>query len=61
MANKSSAAQSGHAAFVRRSELLFVRCQPTRWCGVLTDCGTVDGMDAAIEPQGRVHGVSRKR
>ncbi|MGK3148643.1 hypothetical protein WAU26_21040 [Xanthomonas phaseoli pv. dieffenbachiae] len=35
--------------------------QPTVWRGVLTDCGTVGGMDAAIEPHGRVHGVSRER
>ncbi|CAJ25264.1 hypothetical protein XCV3533 [Xanthomonas euvesicatoria pv. vesicatoria str. 85-10] len=24
--------------------------QPTFWCGVLAACGTVGGMDAAIEP-----------
>ncbi|MEA9788203.1 hypothetical protein VDF90_13295, partial [Xanthomonas campestris pv. raphani] len=24
--------------------------QRTIWCGVLADCGTVGGMDAAIEP-----------
>ncbi|MCD0281094.1 hypothetical protein JWH04_19505 [Xanthomonas melonis] len=46
---------------VRRSEPLFVGCQPAVWCGVLADCGTVGGMDAAIEPHGRVHGVSRER
>nr|WP_080580583.1 hypothetical protein [Xanthomonas phaseoli] len=23
---------------------------PTVWCGVAADCGTVGGMDAAIEP-----------
>ncbi|QCZ64390.1 hypothetical protein CAB38_20255 [Xanthomonas citri pv. punicae] len=34
---------------------------PTVWCGVLADCRTVGGMDAAIEPHGRVHGVSGER
>ncbi|MFW3174648.1 hypothetical protein EX530_08175 [Xanthomonas phaseoli] len=27
--------------------------QPTVWCGVLAACGTVGGMDAAIEPTRR--------
>ncbi|AZR33256.1 hypothetical protein NX08_000685 [Xanthomonas vasicola] len=35
--------------------------RPTTWCGVLAACGTVGGMDAAIEPHGRVYGVSRER
>ncbi|RBK07419.1 hypothetical protein BRO05_02145, partial [Xanthomonas oryzae pv. oryzae] len=35
--------------------------QPTVWCSVLANCGTVGGMDAAIERHGRVHGVSRER
>ncbi|SYZ50122.1 hypothetical protein CPBF426_03560 [Xanthomonas arboricola pv. juglandis] len=26
--------------------------RPTVWCGVLTDCGTLGGMDAAMEPPG---------
>ncbi len=29
---------------------LFKNHQRTIWCGVLADCGTVGGMDAAIEP-----------
>ncbi|MFW3176168.1 hypothetical protein EX530_16225 [Xanthomonas phaseoli] len=35
--------------------------QPALWCGVLAACATVGGMDAAIEPRGWLHGVSRGR
>ncbi len=46
----------------RRAAISFLsRHRPSSLRGVLAACGTLGGMDLAKEPQGWVHGVSRKR
>ncbi|WP_216580087.1 hypothetical protein, partial [Xanthomonas vasicola] len=59
---ESSGAQHFQATSNGRAMLASpINHQPIVWCGVLTDCGTVSSMDVAIEPHGRVYGVSRER
>ncbi len=49
-ANRTPKSDQGCELAEECADPLSVGYQPTVWRGVLTDCGTVGGMDAAIEP-----------